>query len=725
LEPWVATADQWTHVVQDAPALAYYGTGGHEHWAVQAQCTAFAALAVLATAPELDETRSGCSRETLRTRALQLLRYLLATHKSGSRPCVNGQAWGYSWISGLGFERCTHGIAALRPWLTADDQARLRALMVAESDFLLDGYPVVGAIASATGQNKPESNIWNGSLLYRTALLYPDAPHVAQYREKATALLLNGISLPQDAADDTRYAGAALREWHVGPNFTEQYGLNHHGYLNLGYMVICLSNIAMLHFFCQDYGIAAPPELYHHAAGLWRLVKSLTFADGRLWRIGGDTRVRYCYCQDYAVPMWVLAAELWHDGDAEQFAAHWRTLVATEQASNADEGFLRGRLASLAQLSPLYYCRLEGDRAATLSMAAYWTRRQCDASPAVDPDLTALTAWHDPFHGAAMVRGKRLASWVWHAAELPCGTVVPADRSDLVEWQWNLAGRIRGAGCALKAEVLHAELHRFDGGFLSAGRYHWLATHNPAEGTDTEITAQTTLVFAVLPDDATVIVLQQARTCHPVYLTEVAGLYLNVPNDVYNQGQRRYRMANATRTLDGAGGAHPPVAETIDCGETLSIEERINVQSIYGGALALRRPGARRVNLRHHVPLWHSGDGANLYCDLVCLPYATGLTFYEGDTLLYDIGAALAIDAQPQATLTSPTDTAVKVVEVLAADGNRYLLAANLGNISATAPLPPAAAHATILHGQPPTPTPTGPQADLAPGAVVLLRLTS
>lgn len=258
LECWYPAAKAWTHQVRNEPGLTFYGTGGHENWAVQAQCTAFAALAVLSTAPELDEARIGCGREVLRLQALQMLRYILRTHKSGTLLCTNGESWGYSWISSLGFERCSHGIAALRPWLEEEDLAGIRALMISESDFLLDGYPVVGAVDYSTGRNKPESNIWNGSMLYRTAMLFPDAPHASKYRDTASALLLNGISIPADALADTPYNGKPLREWHIGPNFTEQFGLNHHGYMNVGYMVICLSNIAMLHYFCRDYNIIAP-----------------------------------------------------------------------------------------------------------------------------------------------------------------------------------------------------------------------------------------------------------------------------------------------------------------------------------------------------------------------------------------------------------------------------------------------------------------------------------
>ncbi len=94
LEKWNATARRWTHQVKGNEGLAYYATGGHEHWAVQAQCTAMAGIATLATAPELDEQRAGETREQLRERALGMLRYTLHTHMTGSETCTTGKAWG-------------------------------------------------------------------------------------------------------------------------------------------------------------------------------------------------------------------------------------------------------------------------------------------------------------------------------------------------------------------------------------------------------------------------------------------------------------------------------------------------------------------------------------------------------------------------------------------------------------------------------------------------------
>lgn len=725
LEKWMPTARQWSHAVAGNPGLVYYGTGGHEHWAVQAQCTALSAVAVLATAPELDERLAGESRQPLRERALSMLRYVLRTHKTGDVPCTTGQAWGYSWISTLALERVSHAVGALKPWLSDDDRQRLRRVMIAECDFLLEGYKVVGAIDAATGKNKPESNIWNGAILYRTALLYPDAPRAAKYREKASSALLNGISIPADATSDTVYNGRKLSQWHVGPNYTEQFALHHHGYMNLGYMEICLSNVAMLHFFCLENDLPVPAELYHHVDKLWELTKSLTFDDGRLWRIGGDTRMRYCYCQDYALPAWIMILDRLGDPDAARFEEGWLGVVAKEQAANPRGAFLSERLGKLRDVSPFYYCRLEGDRAGSLSMGAYYRRLLARKPPAAGDRVARLTSWSDEFHGAAMVQGpRRRASWVWKAGQRPCGTVVPADRSDMVEWQWNLAGLVQGTGCSFQAVPGKDHvLHTFPGGFATCGSYQWTASANPGEGSAPEDVALGRTAMVALPDDATAVVLQRAEASKPVYINRILGINYQVPNDVFNGGVRSYRFGGREHSIAGAGARQTPRREVLDCGRAVNVDGRVNVRAVYGAdSVSLFRPGRRNATMGHNITMAFSGDGASLYCDVVSLPARDEQRFYQAGQCLYDVGAVLAVDFDPQAKPLGTAGGPIKVVEVTGADKRRYVVAANLSD----RPQKTTAARNgrfAVLCGKGAIPAPDAIGFDLAADEVVVLRM--
>ncbi|MCF7838663.1 MAG: hypothetical protein K9N49_08545, partial [Candidatus Marinimicrobia bacterium] len=379
LEPWAGAAGRDMYVPPERPDLWCYGSG-FNGWGVQTNQKAFAALAVLATEPELDEARAGLSRAELLARALGLLRFSLASHLSGEFTCLDGTTWGHTWISALGIERMLHAVQALEPHLTPADQAALRRVLLSECDWLVDGYfrnagdPPGSIQAGLIEHNHPENNLWNGVLLQRVAWMYPDAPRHADYLRQGLAFLLNGISVPADAESAERFAGQPLSAWHVGANFFPSYGLNHHRYLNVGYMVICLSQIAMAHFAWKARGQSAPAAVYHHAEDLWRVVKLLTFPDGRLARVGGDTRARYCYCQDYAIPVWLLMLDRAADPDAPGFERRWLAILRREVAAGDGAAFLSARLAPMARISPTYYTRLESDRAAALSMALYWRR---------------------------------------------------------------------------------------------------------------------------------------------------------------------------------------------------------------------------------------------------------------------------------------------------------------------------------------------------------------
>ena len=68
---------------------------------------------------------------------------------------------------------------------------------------------------------------------------------------------------------------------------------------------------------------------------LWKLIRSCTFSDGRLLRIGGDSRARYCYCQDYALPMWALIEDFF-DEDCSELEIGWLKILKKETDVNGD-----------------------------------------------------------------------------------------------------------------------------------------------------------------------------------------------------------------------------------------------------------------------------------------------------------------------------------------------------------------------------------------------------
>ncbi len=683
LEPWVPPAMRDMYVPPGRPDLLCYGTG-YNDWGVQTQQKACAVFAVLADDPALDTTRTGMSRDELRTVALRLLRFNLASHIEGEFHCTDGTPWGHTWISTLGIERMMHGVDLLDAHMTDKDRALLRRVLESEADWLLEHHPVK---AGLTTDNVPESNLWNGALLHRVALMYADGPRAAAYREKGTRFLLNAVSVPADAESDKLYDGRPLREWHAGANFFPSLALHHHDYLNVGYMVICLSNAALLHYAYRVRGQQAPAALYQHLKELWQLVRELTFTDGRLARIGGDTRARYCYCQDYAIPAWLLARDWLGDAACGAFEQGWLGHIACECAANGDGSYLGARCGALRAVSPLYFTRLESDRAVALSLGALWHRRLASGSTGVNGghSRTCFT-WHDEYHGAVLHRSAtRVASVVWRAAEPPTALCLPPAASSLAEWRQSLSGMIEGEGYVNWQAPETFTVAAYEGGFVTWGRTRVHSHGFVPEGTapHQELATQE-LLYAALPDGAGMVVLQYARAAQRrAFLTRCGSLFLPVPNDIFNNCTRRYTTAHGTHTITGVQSQE----ELIDLrSRWVGIDGRISVCGIDADArLRLYRPGRRQIDLKFHPWRAHVWDGGTLYCDELygtcrLTPHTAdaGALLYDDAWVVYahDTTETCAAQAAAARRLTAP-GAEVSAVVVLGMDRHMYTIVHN------------------------------------------------
>lgn len=692
LEPWVKAQEKYLYTPPQRSDLICYGTG-YNSWGVQTNQKACAAFAVLATDPNFDEKRAGLSRETVLDYALKTLRFSLESHIEGNFRCTDGTKWGHTWISALGIERMMHGVEAIGAYLTTEDKQLLRKVLVSESDWLLDHYEIVAGLFNKDANNKPESNLWNGAVLLRTAAMYPTTPRANEYIEKGICFLINAISLPEDEFSPKVVAGKPVAERFVGANFFPSLALNHHGYLNVGYMVICLSNAAMLHFFYKKRGLQPPEALYHHLQELWEVVKVLTFPDGRLLRIGGDTRVRYCYCQDYAIPAWLLFLDLTEDLTACVFEAGWLAQVEQELQANGDGSFLSQRLEEMSKVSPLYYTRLEADRAVTISMGAYW-RRIFDLPTSVPELDLPIVSWFDDYHGASLQRGKRrIASFVWDAAQPPQGLCLPTSSSSLAEWRSNLAGEIKGLGFQNQQEVVSHQERKFPGGFFTWGKSNFHSLRMSAEGHEGEIIAKQQLAFVALPDDATTIVLQRAvNPDRRTYLASNKGLFLQIPNDIFNAKQRTYYTQKGKLELSGFGSQE----ELLDLESNwLNIENELALVGIYGAdSFSIYRPGSRQIGLRPHLHptrTENSPTGGQLYVDELCYSANLDLRTLDPGELIYDLAVLLQAGTNHKDTasyaqsskalaLVGPEISQLRALEVEGADGIDYLVLVNFAS---------------------------------------------
>ena len=607
LDRWRQRSEADWYDIPDHPGLGCYGTG-YNSWGVQTNQKYLSAMAVLAERGEqYDIPAAHC--DAARERALEALRFSLRSHCTGDLTCTDGTSWGHTWISSLGVERMMHGVLLLQPYFSAEDHALLRRMLVSETDWIARSLVrgksegVVAGLWNKDGCNVPESNIWNGAVLWRTAAHYPDEPDAEFWRAEAHRFLVNSVSIPADEHDQRLVAGKPIREWFIGANFFPNYALDHHGYLNVGYQVICLSNAAMLHFDLRAMEAEAPESLHHHQGDLWSVVRREVFADGRLARIGGDSRVRYAYCQEYLLPSLAYAADQFGDRHAAGLVNGQLDWIAAEAEHHGDGSFYGSRLSYLRSHSPYYTTRLESDRACALGQLVRYAEQLADpGEPDRDFEASVAGGWAEPDHGAVMHRSPtRLASFVWRAYGLTQGLCLPPDDGHLADWCQNLAGEIRvlgDEGAAVdnpgpKRRLVDCGQTTFDGGFVTWGQVLEGCRVALAEGWSTEQSMLHQLAFAALPDGHTVVGVQRCRALdHRVLVGEVKGLRLNVPNDLFNGFARTVVSESGKIALRGAPGEDELLPLHSDWAV---IDDRLAVVGIAGGqGLVVDRSAARR-----------------------------------------------------------------------------------------------------------------------------------
>ncbi len=63
------------------------------------------------------------------------------------------------------------------------------------------------------------------------ASMFPAHPHAAAWNEKGIEYMMNTLSVPQDALDNTLVDGRPVSEWFVGANLNPDFTLENHNYL--------------------------------------------------------------------------------------------------------------------------------------------------------------------------------------------------------------------------------------------------------------------------------------------------------------------------------------------------------------------------------------------------------------------------------------------------------------------------------------------------------------
>lgn len=223
-----------------------------------------------------DQKVVGVSRESLLTETiLPMMRYVVATHVTGTRPTSDGKSWGNAWQSAHWAQML--GRAAWWLWdvLPTDLRDGTRRVVAHEADRIAAAQPP----HQVRLDTKAEENAWNSQVLSVAVLLMPDDPRRPGWEKAFQKWALSSFLRPADAQCQTLVDGRTVAEQFTGANIYDDFTLENHAIVHPDYMT-CFS----LSLGCaMDYvmsGRKAPEALLYNVAPIYENLKWFLLPDG-------------------------------------------------------------------------------------------------------------------------------------------------------------------------------------------------------------------------------------------------------------------------------------------------------------------------------------------------------------------------------------------------------------------------------------------------------------
>jgi len=277
---------------------------------IRPNTSAAEAFAFLCRFGPYDPKAVGISRQQLFEKILvPMLRYLTATHVTGSMKTGDGEAWGNAWQSA----HWTYSLARAG-WYTWDRlpedlRKGIRRVTAYEADRFVGEKPP----HRIRIDTKAEENAWNSTVLSAAVLLMPGDPRRSSWEETFRLWALSSFLRPSDQCSKTLVDGRPVSQQFTGANVHDDFTLENHGAVHPDYM--CTFGISM--GCAADYLMTGrnPPEaIFYNAAGLYENLKWLTlpsggfvYPTGQDWRLFRDADWVYTH---------VLMAVFGEDPDA-------------------------------------------------------------------------------------------------------------------------------------------------------------------------------------------------------------------------------------------------------------------------------------------------------------------------------------------------------------------------------------------------------------------------
>lgn len=282
---------QW-HDWSVDPRAGYWGSGisGGNEGIRAISNMVFSSGALL----KYDEALSDTERQQIMKRASSAIRYVVSTHKTGTKKCRDGKQWGADWQSA--YWTGTMGFGAWLLWDHLDPELKQGVERVVASE--ADRFLAVRPPAQRWLDTKAEENGWNMICLSVAANMFPSHPHAATWREKAVEYTMNTLSVPNDLNDKTLIDGRPVSQWVSGANLHPDFTLENHSIFHPAYLecsTYFLTQSAM-HYAYAHHNV--PQAANHHLMDTWQVLQTImlpcgesAFPQGMDWELHGLPKI--------------------------------------------------------------------------------------------------------------------------------------------------------------------------------------------------------------------------------------------------------------------------------------------------------------------------------------------------------------------------------------------------------------------------------------------------
>jgi hypothetical protein len=260
---------------EDPKLLLVTDSRSGEHW-IRPNTGAIEGFAFLVRFGPYDEEIVGVSREKLLAETIvPMMRYVVATHKTGTRTTGDGKPWGDAWQSAHWAQML--GRAAWWLWDDLPDDLRegVRRVVAHEAARFVDAVPP----HQIRRDTKAEENAWNSQIFSVAVLLMPDDPRRPEWEKAFQRWVMSSFLRPSDERSEAIVDGRPVREQFTGANIYDDFTLENHGFVHPDYMTTFSLSLGCV----LDYRMTGrePPEAcWYNTAGIYENLKWFTLPDG-------------------------------------------------------------------------------------------------------------------------------------------------------------------------------------------------------------------------------------------------------------------------------------------------------------------------------------------------------------------------------------------------------------------------------------------------------------